>query len=179
MMFSIQGDGSNQDIIEPVSQPQAGSLLSYLGSGNGGSVKVDGDYRSVVFGFGFEDVLGGSPVFNEPSELMEALVTWFTGTPGVRKDDKSGIPRVFQLYPCYPNPFNPTTTIRYQLPRFSRVQLSVYDVAGRKVVELVRGKQLAGTYEAAFDASDLTSGIYLYRLIADDFTATGKMLLLK
>ena len=68
----------------------------------------------------------------------------------------------------YPNPFNPTTTIQYSIPNvasgfsLSKVQLKIYDLLGREVVELVNENQSAGNYEVKFDASNLTSGIYFY-----------------
>jgi hypothetical protein len=83
-----------------------------------------------------------------------------------------------------PNPFNPSTAISYQLSALSFVNLSVYDVAGKKVAELVNGAQNAGSHEVIFDGSGLPSGIYLYRLTssgsgATPTMATGKMVLLK
>ncbi len=88
-------------------------------------------------------------------------------------------PDEFALYQAYPNPFNPTTAISYQLAASSLVNLTVYDIAGRKVAELVNGWRNAGMHEVNFDASNLASGIYLYRLSAGDFTASGKMVLMK
>ncbi len=79
----------------------------------------------------------------------------------------------------YPNPFNPNTVISYQLPVAGLTNLSVYDVRGRKVAELVESVQSAGTHEITFDGSGLPSGIYLYRLTAGSFTACGKMVLMK
>ena len=79
----------------------------------------------------------------------------------------------------YPNPFNPTSAISYQLSALSFVNLSVYDISGRKVTELVNGQREAGLHEAIFDASNLPSGLYIYRLQAGDFTASGKMILMK
>ncbi|MBU0519684.1 T9SS type A sorting domain-containing protein [bacterium] len=89
------------------------------------------------------------------------------------------IPEETLLHSAYPNPFNPSTAISIQLSAFSHVNLSVYDVSGRKVATLIDGFRDAGMHEAIFDASDLASGIYLYRLEAGEFNATGKMVLLK
>ena len=89
------------------------------------------------------------------------------------------IPEDLILYRAYPNPFNPTTTISYQLPSASLVNLSVYDISGRLVIELVNAWRDVGHYEITFDASDLTSGIYIYRLQAGDFIVSGKMILMK
>jgi hypothetical protein len=88
-------------------------------------------------------------------------------------------PDNYSLSQNYPNPFNPTTAISYQLSAASLVNLSVYDISGRKVAELVNGMRDAGSHSVTFDASKLASGIYLYKLQAGDFTATQKMVLLK
>jgi parallel beta-helix repeat protein len=88
-------------------------------------------------------------------------------------------PTEFALFNAYPNPFNPVTTIRFALPEATRVNLSVYDISGRLVTTLVEGWRDAGIHEVAFDGSKLTSGVYLYRLEAGGFTASGKMVLMK
>jgi hypothetical protein len=89
------------------------------------------------------------------------------------------IPTQFALDAAHPNPFNPATAISYQLAANSHVRLQVYDMAGRLVTTLVEGWRSAGYHEVIFDGAGLASGIYLYRLQAGDFTAAGKMLLIK
>lgn len=79
----------------------------------------------------------------------------------------------------YPNPFNPTTVIGYQLPASSVVRLSVYDLLGREVAVLVNGVMQAGSHQVTFDGQNLASGIYLYRLQLNGQVLTGKMLLTK
>jgi hypothetical protein len=91
----------------------------------------------------------------------------------------SSIPRAYELLPNYPNPFNPTTVVSYQLPATSDVRLSVYDLLGREVAVLVNGKEAPGKYEVTFDARNLASGMYLYRLTAGSFGETKKMFLVK
>jgi hypothetical protein len=78
-----------------------------------------------------------------------------------------------------PNPFNPSTVISYELRAASFVSLKIYDTAGRIVATLVDGWRDAGEHQVTFDASNLPSGVYLYRLQAGDWNATGKMVLLK
>ena len=80
---------------------------------------------------------------------------------------------------AYPNPFNPTTVVSYELRVASRVNLSVYDVAGRQVAELVDGWRDAGGHEIAFDASHLPSGIYFARMTSGGQSQTTKLLLTK
>jgi hypothetical protein len=83
------------------------------------------------------------------------------------------------LYQNFPNPFNPNTTIKYELPKAARVNLSVFDILGCKVSMLVNERKDAGVYEVKFNGSNLASGVYFYRLQAGDFVATKRLLLLK
>jgi len=95
------------------------------------------------------------------------------------------LPRSFALHQNYPNPFNPKTIMRYELPEDAVVTLRVYDMLGREVAVLVEGMQSAGTHSAAFDASDLASGVYLARFTAGNvqgsvkFRKVAKMLLMR
>lgn len=88
-------------------------------------------------------------------------------------------PKAFELLQNAPNPFNPTTSITYQLANASDVSLKVYDIIGNEVLTLVNEKQDAGKYEVKLDASKLASGTYVYRLSAGSFVQTKKMILLK
>lgn len=85
----------------------------------------------------------------------------------------------FTLEQNYPNPFNPTTKIAYTIPEESNVSLKVFDLLGSEVAELVKGEIDAGRYEVTFNASNLSSGIYFYKLQAGRFVETKKMILLK
>ncbi|MFQ3597392.1 MAG: T9SS type A sorting domain-containing protein [Chloroherpetonaceae bacterium] len=88
-------------------------------------------------------------------------------------------PKQFTLAQNYPNPFNPITMIRYELPERADVTLKVYDVLGREVATLVNAAQGQGSYQVPFNASNLASGVYFYRLKAGSFMQTKKMLLVK
>ncbi len=85
----------------------------------------------------------------------------------------------YTLAQNYPNPFNPMTTIQYSLANTGNVSLKVYDILGREVATLVNGRQAAGEYTVQFNAANLASGIYFYRLQAGDFVQTKKMMLVK
>jgi serine protease len=89
------------------------------------------------------------------------------------------IPLSFSLYQNYPNPFNPSTKIRYDLPSESHVTLVVYDLLGQEVARLVDARQSAGQYEIPFSASNLSSGIYFYRIQAGTYSDVRKMMILK
>ncbi len=85
----------------------------------------------------------------------------------------------YALYQNYPNPFNPETSIRFDLIENSLVNLTVYNVAGQEVASLLNGNLNAGSHTVNFDGANLTSGVYLYRLTAGEFTSTKKMVLMK
>jgi hypothetical protein len=89
------------------------------------------------------------------------------------------LPNAYRLSPNYPNPFNPTTTIQFELPKASHVSLDIYDILGRKIATLVDLKQEAGIHSVIWNGSNNPSGLYFYRLKANDFNETKKMLLLK
>ncbi len=89
------------------------------------------------------------------------------------------IPRAYSLSQNYPNPFNPSTTIHYTLKEAALTTLSVYNIRGQQVAQLVNGQQSAGAYNVNFDASGLPSGMYFYRLESGDFSQAAKMILLK
>jgi hypothetical protein len=89
------------------------------------------------------------------------------------------VPNKYSLMQNYPNPFNPTTNIKYQIAGNSFVSLIVIDALGREVATLVNENQSAGTYEATFNASQYSSGVYYYKLTAGGFTETKKMLIVK
>jgi hypothetical protein len=95
------------------------------------------------------------------------------------QEETAKIPTHFWLSQNYPNPFNPTTAIRYQLPVSSIVTLVVYDILGREVATLVNELQPPGMLSVTWDARDMPSGVYLYRLIAGNFVEVKKLVLLK
>ena len=94
-------------------------------------------------------------------------------------EDDDVIPLEFSLLQNYPNPFNPTTKITWQSPVAAHQLLKVYDVLGNEVATLVDEFKAAGIYEVNFEAHNLASGIYIYRLTSDNFSETKKMMLLR
>jgi hypothetical protein len=94
-------------------------------------------------------------------------------------EELEDIPTEFSLAQNYPNPFNPMTTIKYAVPKTSLVSIKVYDLTGQEVASLINEIKEVGTYEVKFDARNLASGIYLYRMVAGDFTAVKKLNVLK
>jgi GH35 family endo-1,4-beta-xylanase len=102
------------------------------------------------------------------------------------KDNPTGVERTVSTIPAnyrldqnFPNPFNPSTKIRYSIVKASRVTLKIYDILGREILTLVNENQLPGQYTVTFDAKNLASGVYFYRLNAGNFSGTKKLMLLK
>jgi len=93
--------------------------------------------------------------------------------------DVKVVPAKYELFQNYPNPFNPATTIKYAVAKAEHVTLKVYDEIGRELLTLVNENKAAGQYNATFDGSKLTSGVYFYRMEAGSFSAVKKLLLLK
>lgn len=89
------------------------------------------------------------------------------------------VPKEFKLEQNFPNPFNPTTTIQYQLPAEARVTLKVYDILGSEVATLVNEVQEAGYKEVQFNGINIASGMYIYRLTSGKFSSIKKMMLVK
>jgi len=96
----------------------------------------------------------------------------------VKAEISREIPKKYEIN-NYPNPFNPTTIIHYQLPADGSVTLKIYDMLGKEIAVLVNGHKLAGYYNVTFDASNLASGIYIYTIQANNFIQSKKMLLVK
>lgn len=95
------------------------------------------------------------------------------------EESGSAIPKVFALEQNYPNPFNPKTLIQYALPQRSHVTLTVFNMLGQQVATLVNGEIDVGYHTVQFDGSNLAGGVYFYRLHADNFAETKKLLLVK
>lgn len=111
-----------------------------------------------------------STEFSEPVTITTGLVS---------NEPDNGLPKVFALYNNYPNPFNPSTQISYDIPEAADVTLKVYDITGRLVQTLVSEFKNAGTYTSTFRADHLSSGVYFYRIEAGSFNKVQRMLLIK
>jgi len=105
------------------------------------------------------------------------LVHGAFGTTNI--DEEKQLPQKFSLSQNYPNPFNPTTTIKFELPKQSLVKLELFNVLGQCVAILVDEIRPAGHYSEQFNASNITSGVYFYRLQAEAFKETRKLILLR
>ncbi|MBT8398968.1 MAG: DUF4397 domain-containing protein [Rhodothermia bacterium] len=112
-------------------------------------------------------------------QLAPIEATDIEAQPNVGIEDNSELPADFALLDAYPNPFNPTTTISFELPTAAEVLLQVFDVLGKQVRVLESGSLPAGRHEVTFDADGLSSGIYMFRLESGDFLAAKTVVLMK
>ncbi|MDE3057003.1 MAG: T9SS type A sorting domain-containing protein [Bacteroidota bacterium] len=108
-----------------------------------------------------------------PTQKAQWLLT------AVQKPITGAVPNEYRLYDAYPNPFNPTTNIRFSVPVSGSVSLKVYNIIGQEVTTLVNERKSAGTYEVQFDGNNLSSGVYFYRLTAGNYVETKKLVLMK
>ena len=106
-------------------------------------------------------------------------VVWYQNSTVDIDEDNVSVPRSFSLKQNYPNPFNASTSIEYVLPEQTNVTIAIYDILGRNVLTLLEENQWAGYHSVTWNAHDFSSGIYFYRLQADDYIESRRMLLLK
>lgn len=126
------------------------------------------------FSTSYSGPVGTYPVVGEARFILRVSYDALTSADMIKVS-----PEEFALHDAFPNPFNPSTQIQYTLPEATQVTLEVFNSVGQKVKELVNGQKSAGYHTTTFDASGLSSGVYLYRLSTPWFTQTKKMLLIK
>ncbi|MBE2256121.1 MAG: SBBP repeat-containing protein [Ignavibacteria bacterium] len=149
--------------------------MQWLNRYNSPANREDAAYFIAVDSLGFVYVSGNSVGSNLVADFLTMKIDKTTNIEPVN----SAIPDKFSLNQNYPNPFNPETKIKFQISNSSEVMLTVFDNAGREVAILVNQFLKAGNYEFNFNAKGLSSGIYFYRLSAENFSETKKMILIK
>ncbi|MBM4157875.1 MAG: T9SS type A sorting domain-containing protein, partial [Ignavibacteria bacterium] len=128
---------------------------------------------------GYSSSISGCSITTAYSRTYRANLKITIGNPSNVTNNNNEIPTTYSLSQNYPNPFNPVTKINFALPKQGFVSLKVYDILGREVVLLVNEIKNAGNYIVDFDASNLSSGVYYYRLESNDFVDIKKMILIK
>jgi hypothetical protein len=132
-----------------------------------------------------ENAIGANHIINLFASLYYAETLDTFGVMGEKdfvtdvEDITETLPTVYSLNQNYPNPFNPATMINFSVPKEDFVTLNVYNSIGQKVATLVNESKSAGTYQVDFNAANLSSGIYFYKITAGSFTETKKMILMK
>jgi len=181
--------------LDPISLTVVGDLIRRLNDALGAtsiivthdvqeSLKIVDYVYFVAAGFNSllsaaESVVGASTMYTS-----YASGDFLNQQTDVTEENGGALPQTFDLAQNYPNPFNPRTEIRLSIPRESHVRLVVYDILGQTVKTLVDGGMHAGSFVVDWDGTNqsgtqVSSGMYFYRLTTDDFTATKKMVLLK
>jgi hypothetical protein len=159
--------------LNPIGNQRKISNQSPTSSKGIGDIKLQGDRIMTVWADTRSEPPGPGVYYNILSfQNPDSIISSINSNTGT-------IPESFQLFQNYPNPFNPQTKIKFTLPQSGIITLVVYDISGREVVKLVNEKLSTGTYEYSFDGSGLSSGVYFYRLLAEDFVETRKMILLQ
>lgn len=182
--------------------PNVKNFIGNIGfglSGNGELIRLYDNQATLIDSLTFDDAApwpagpdgnGSSLSLKNPDLDNSVGENWLAslsnGTPGMKNDiyvkvddNKNIIPNEYSLYQNYPNPFNPSTTINYSIPKTANVTIKIYDVLGNEIKTLVESEQTAGNYSLVLNASSFASGVYFYRIKANEFTATKKFILLK
>ena len=128
---------------------------------------------------GISRTQGSESLDPRPTAGGAAYLSLANYVTGVKEVNLNSIPQDFDLSQNYPNPFNPSTKIRFSVPNTSNVKLIIYNVLGQKIATLLNEVKNAGTYELSWDASRLSSGIYIYKLQTSQKVITRKMMLIK
>lgn len=138
--------------------------------------------RIVYLPFGFEGISG--PYSDTAQKLLAQIMKWFSSTVGIKQPVITTAPQKYQLQQNYPNPFNPVTRIKFHLPETDHVELSIFNLRGQKIKELVNEDFQPGIYESIWNGTDnsdnrVASGVYIYKLKTESYTCSKKLILIK
>jgi len=180
--ITIQGNAPKYMIEVYAMNSDSGSSTAYTNDNGYYTVKVSNKiYNYTIY---LDNSVSGYNFTNPVAHPGDKNVNINLSVTGIEQT-KSSMPKDYSLSQNYPNPFNPSTEIKYSLPNESSVRIIVYNLIGQKISELVNGTQTAGYHEVTFNANNLSSGIYFYKIVASaknstkEFISTKKMLLLK
>ena len=152
-------------------------------------IEIMNDGQPIIFNYDIKDrevweIVDGSGSVRLYYGVQTIELSSESGIFNLRKSATTIFPPSFSMFPAHPNPFNPITTLRYDLPTDAFVTIGVYDMLGKKIVQLVNTTQRAGSKSVRWDATDkmgrsVGAGVYLYQIHAGEFIQTKKMVLLK
>ncbi len=201
--------GISFQIYLPSKMPTGGFVQFFVSGGSGDSIAVVDTIGTTGMKTGQWntmsllklDSLNSAGKFDASKPARVGVVVWYSGDtatwsgnllfdnltiygisfPNQIVDGITGISvaRTFRLYNNYPNPFNPSTMIQYNIPKNSQVVIKVYDILGREITTLVNAKQSAGTYKVNLNMSKYSSGVYFVHMVAGSYVKTQKMMLIK
>jgi len=140
--------------------------LERTGLSRSDDIVDDSEFKSIQFANTGLGLLG----FEEVSE--DELVR-------IISEMNNPLPTVYSLSPAYPNPFNPITTVPYELPEKCDVNISVYDIQGRLITQIINDRKSAGYHQIKFDGSNMSAGTYIVNMSTSNFTSSQKIVLLK
>ena len=181
---NIAASAGGLDIIDGQGLQKQGGELTHTGpkSPQQGTVSFQFSYTApaapgtvTLYANGNSVNLSGDPSGDEWNFALNRSITINAAT----SVDEFGAPLIFTLGQNYPNPFNPSTTIEFTLPERAPTRLDVFSAAGERVTTLVEGELPAGVHRRQFDASQLASGVYLYRLVSGAYSVTRTMTLVR
>jgi len=170
--FVMHLDAWGQPAADPYWVPSVGGDLSSTSDHQGTPCASADGHGSVVVSWTQEPVWRSGTAYAVRTQRF-SLEQTSSAKPHV------AVPLKYALHPAFPNPFNPTCLIEFELAARGKVELAVYDVTGRRVTTLVKETLSAGEHSVRFDAENLASGVYFYRLRAGNFAETRKMVLLR
>ncbi len=161
--YTIQVSDNNTVWTTVAAQPNSdGGNDTLLVSRTGRYVRMYGTTRATQWGYSLYEF-----------EVYGSIVT------GIEEELDASLPKSCALFENYPNPFNPTTSVRFRVSGVSDVKITVFDLLGREVAVLVNERKTPGTYQVNFDGTGLASGVYMYRMSAGSFTQTKRMILIR
>ena len=192
-------DGSWHHVAVTVSRALSTGILFYLDGVatqfgdptlRSGSLSCTSPLRIGCESYSVDSLFSGTldeiELFNRVLNPSEVVAIFSAGSAGKCKpaittgiNSTKELPKQFGLFQAYPNPFNPTVTIRYDIPKTSCVKISVFDVLGKEVKVLVDEEKSPGQYNIVFNAQGFASGIYFYIIQAGEYAQNKKMILLK
>jgi len=188
---SLPADGTSQAVITIIPKNNSDTLLAsgleilLLNTGEGKLSDItdlgDGTYIAVITSpnsIGTDTVSATVISGTDTVTLFQKIFVVYITPTSVQSFDSPN-PEIFYLFQNYPQPFNPATTIKYQIPELSFVTIKVFDLLGNEIETLVNEKRQPGIYEVNFNADGLASGVYIYKLIAGNFTSSKKLIILK
>jgi hypothetical protein len=161
------------------------SLLSYLFEPTATALFTYYDTSSGILTISsFANTSYSAPVYmtvtdDSGATAVDSFIAVVIGVTGIDDDGKDQIPKEFVLMQNFPNPFNPTTTIRFGLPRNAHVRIELYNILGQRIAVLVDEELPAGYQEIRVDASQLGTGVYFYRMSAKAYVQTRKLMVVK